>query len=456
MTSDRRGLLRGRAPLVAGAVVTAVIVGAAAILRLAVDYPVATPLPERLLGVLASTALLLGALLALPRSPGIAWALLALSAGFGALEVVGVVRALEPLVAGPAARDLTLLAGAALAGATAVAAGYAARTRARRSRIGRIAVLVVALGVAGTAFAWVWAAFDAGGVVPAAPTGDLTPRRIAGRIGLVALVLAIAVGLARDLGPPTMRAASRLRTAPRTSERGRLWQLLDNLADELLPARAADRGRVAEAERARLAADLHALVLPDLRRAAAAAESAGAPSEVQVDLRRALEDVEQLMHQRQSVVLEQFGLVAALEWLAERTEERSPLRVELELDGNVPEGPDSIDPVVARAAFRIALLGLDNVVRHASATTATLRLSRDGGGLRLVVLDDGQSTTGFDTTGGRGLADMRAEAKGSGGSIAFVAGTGARIEAAWPLPRLAGNAATGPAHVADRSDISAP
>ena len=69
--------------------------------------------------------------------------------------------------------------------------------------------------------------------------------------------------------------------------------------------------------------------------------------------------------------------MAALEWLAERTEERSALRVQLELDGAVPDGPAAIDARVARAAFRIALLGLDNVVRHAGATTATLRLSGD-------------------------------------------------------------------------------
>jgi len=220
-----------------------------------------------------------------------------------------------------------------------------------------------------------------------------------------------------------------------------LWRYLGLLADELVPARTDTRRAAAEEERARLAADLHAHVLPELRRAAAAAASAGAPPEMQVDLRRALEDVEQLMHQRQSVVLEQFGLVAALEWLAERTEERSPLRVELELDGAVPDGPASIEPRVARAAFRIALLGLDNVVRHAGATTATLHLDA-GDALRLVVADDGPPAS-LEAARGRGLADMQTAAAESGGTIRFAGNSGARVEATWPVGRT-GDPATAP------------
>jgi signal transduction histidine kinase len=181
----------------------------------------------------------------------------------------------------------------------------------------------------------------------------------------------------------------------------------------------------------------------------------GAPPEMQVDLRRALDDVEQLMHQRQSIVLEQFGLVAALEWLAERTEERSALRVQLELDDAVPDGPAAIEAQVARGAFRIALLGLDNVVRHAGATTATLRVTGGPTGLRLIVEDDGAAATTHEESGGRGIPDMRTAAAESGGSIRFVSGTGARIEAAWPVELAARSHAPARAPLPDRSDSPA-
>src|SRR6185369_6223207 len=120
-----------------------------------------------------------------------------------------------------------------------------------------------------------------------------------------------------------------------------------------------------EDERARLAAELHARILPDLRRAAAAAESAGAATDpVAIGLRRAVEDVEELMHARQSVVLEEYGLVAALEWLAERTQQRALLQVDVELDGPAVDDSAAVPKPIARAAFRVALLAVDNVVRH--------------------------------------------------------------------------------------------
>ena len=84
------------------------------------------------------------------------------------------------------------------------------------------------------------------------------------------------------------------------------------------------------------------------------------------------------MHGRQSVVLEEYGLVAALEWLAERTQRRRPLVVDLELDGAGVDDRGAISKPVAGAAFRVAQLAVDNVVRHADATRVVLRLTVDG------------------------------------------------------------------------------
>jgi signal transduction histidine kinase len=456
MTAAGRARAADRAGLVAAAAVTALLLACAAVLRLSVEM-VGYPLPDRLVSVMVGAVLLLVALLALPRLPGLAWALLALAAPVGTLEIVAVVRSLETVASGTAWRDLALIASLALVGAVFVGGTYASRDPGRASGIARAAILAVGAAVLATAAAAAWAVLNASQPGPPAAIDELTPLRIAVRIALVTVVGAFVVGAARTLAPAAMGAAARSRREPAKPELGGggLWRYLGLLADELLPARSNARREAAESERARLAADLHAHVLPDLRRAAAAAASAGAPPEMQVDLRRALEDVEQLMHQRQSVVLEQFGLVAALEWLAERTEERSSLRVQLELDGAVPDGPGAIDNRVARAAFRIALLGLDNVVRHAGATTATLRLSGGPAGLRLTVEDDGASTTALEESGGRGIPDMRTAAADSGGSITFVGGTGARIETSWPVELAARNHAPERAPLADRSDSSA-
>ena len=451
MTVARRDRLGRRMGLVAAAAATALLLACAAVLRLSVETA-GNPLPDRLVSIMFGAALLLVGLLALPRLPGLAWAFVALAAPIGTLEIVAVVRSLETVASGSAWRDLAVIAGFALVGAVFVDGAYASRNPGRASALARVAILVVGGAVLVTAAAAGWAVLDASQTGPPAMTDELTPLRIAVRIALVTLVGSFIVGVARSLAPAAVRAGRRSRREPAARGGGGLWWYLGLLADELLPARSDARREAAEAERARLAADLHAHVLPELRRAAAAAASAGVPSEMQVDLRRALEDVEQLMHQRQSIVLEQFGLVAALEWLAERTEERSALRVQLDLDGAVPDGPVAIDPRVARAAFRIALLGLDNVVRHAGATTATVRLSGGPTGLRLTVEDDGVLTTTLEELGGRGIPDMRTATVESGGTIRFVGGTGARIEATWPVELAARNHAPARAPLPDRSD----
>ena len=453
MTVASRDRSADRVGLVAAAMVTALLVACAAVLRLSIETA-GYPLPDRLVSVMFGAALLLAGLLALPRLRGLAWAFVALAAPIVTLEIVGVVRPLETVISGSAWRDLAVIASLALIGVVFVDGAYASRNIAQASALARAAILAVGAGVLVTAATAVSTMFEAGQPGPPATADELTPLRIAVRTALVTVVGSFVVGAVRSLEPPAMRAARRSAREPAEGS-GRLWRYLGLFADELVPSRSDARREAAEAERARLAADLHAHVLPELRRAAAAAASTGAPAEMQVDLRRALEDVEQLMHQRQSIVLEQFGLVAALEWLAERTEERSALRVQLELDAAVPDGPGVIEPRVARAAFRIALLGLDNIVRHAGATTATLRLSGGPTGLRLTVEDDGASPSTLEESGGRGIPDMRTAAVESGGTITFVGGTGARIDASWPVVLAARNHAPARAPFTDRSDSPA-
>ena len=327
-------------PRVAAAVVTALLLACAAVLRLSVETAGA-PLPDRLVSVMIGAALLLVGLLAMPRLPGLAWALVALAAP---------IAHARDRRRGALARDRRLRAGVA---------GPRADRRARARRGGRRGRCVrepepgarLGPGARGDPASWApacsltvaaaaWAVLDA---EPGRPAGDhrrahaasdRAPDRPRDRGRAFAVGVAANVGACRHAGGRANETRAGIPSA--VAACGGTWACSRTSS---LPARSDARREATEAERARLAADLHAHVLPELRRAAAAAASAGAPPEMQVDLRRALEDVEQLMHQRQSIVLEQFGLVAALEWLAERTEERSALRVQLDLDGAVPGRP---------------------------------------------------------------------------------------------------------------------
>lgn len=427
-------------PALAFAVLVAgVIVAGGFVARAALSIPGEVVTGESWVALLLAAAFWCGAALTVRRRATVAWLLAVGAAGLAAFRIFGLLRSLETSLghlssAIPAVWPWLIPAAmAALVAAAAIAAAYGARRRDAAApwvRIGAPAAAV--LGLAGVVIA-------AG--LSVASTADLTVSRGTGRLALTFAVIAALVGAGRDLAGPMRRAQTKLMQQPLTRRGATLTIFGRLLRDELFPSAAEERRVAIEEERARLAADLHALVLPELRRAAAAAEASGDPaSPVTANLRTALADVEQLIHGRQSVVLEQFGLGAALEWLAERVEERSDVRVTIEEDDTswVGVGNRTLTEHMAaarqRAAFRIALLALDNVVRHAGAKTATIRF---GAAPRqfLSVTDDGAGMTAESAKGeraGRGVIDMRAEALASGGNLEITSSdTGTRVEIAW-------------------------
>jgi signal transduction histidine kinase len=416
---------------------------------------------SELLPILVSSAGVCAAALLRHRSPAWAWLATASATALGALEVLASVRAWIPATSPGAGPWLVIVAEAALLGAAAVGAAYATRRPSGASHWATASVAIVLAGAAGVATVAGWAIVEAFGSLPQGlvagqASDDLPPLRVSGRFAAGFVAVAMIAGAWRDLAGPLRRAWSRS---------GGLRKLPAAMGDELLPSVSAARRRGRDEERARLAADLHALVLPDLRRAAQAAGGAGDPSSpVAADLRQAVEGVERLIDDRQSVVLEEFGLVAALEWLAERTQEHAAIEVDIELDGPDVDDPSAVPPAVGRSAFRIALLALDNVVRHAHASRALVLLSVEGGRVHLSVTDDGR---GFDNEpadrggrglGGRGLGDMRAAAAEIGGTFRLERRDGAtELALDWSSAAAnAGDHATGDAEITSRRTVLEP
>ncbi|HET9851387.1 MAG TPA: hypothetical protein VFP56_02645 [Candidatus Limnocylindrales bacterium] len=425
--------LPGRWLWIALAEAAALVIGAA-LLWVLLPGTDARPLTDRMFATLVAAAFLcLGALLRL-RAPALGWFATVVAAGIAATQVVAGLRASDVLTdSGANATGLTL-ALVALVAAAGAAAMYASIPRGGgEPRIWEQALAGAAVLVtfgAGLVAGWALIEGITGSSVAAA--GKDAPIRLAGRTALGAVGAGLLVGAVRDIRPAFVRAWATWRN-PRADARPRP-SLVSLVIDELAPSRNADRRRAQEAERARLAADLHAYVLPDLRRAAFAVASPNTPDSVRATVGRALEEVERLMQGRQSIVLEEFGLVAALEWLAERTEQAGTLRVELELEGPGVEARDAVPAGIARAAFRIALLAVDNVARHAGASAATIRLSVDGGRIDLAISDDGDGTRAAASAAGagRGLADMATEARSTGGSVTTTPPPRATVVATWP------------------------
>jgi signal transduction histidine kinase len=89
-------------------------------------------------------------------------------------------------------------------------------------------------------------------------------------------------------------------------------------------------------------------------------------------------------------ILDDLGLVAALEWQSEEFEKRSGIKVYF--NGTLQE--QLVEPPMAIALFRIYQELLTNVARHANAAEVNSSLHLANGQLHLTVTDNGK---GFDT-----------------------------------------------------------
>ncbi len=90
------------------------------------------------------------------------------------------------------------------------------------------------------------------------------------------------------------------------------------------------------------------------------------------------------------------------------------VEVSTEVHGKPAALPASVD----LAAFRIVQESLTNVVRHAQARSATVRLTYGSGEVVLQIDDDGESVYGeADFDGGNGIAGMRERALALGGEV---------------------------------------
>ncbi len=190
------------------------------------------------------------------------------------------------------------------------------------------------------------------------------------------------------------------------------------LLADLLPFSDRIRRRGAQAERNRLASDLHAELLPAIARTASELERRGATNEAE-ELRNLAAGVRDLVSERRLPILDEEGLVAAAEWLAESLEDRTSITVEIDLD----RWDGCRQPVaVEHAAYRVLQLALDNIIRHAGASHAFVSIEGGARSLVLTIADDGvgmddETATHAAKTGHLGISDMRAEADAVGTSL---------------------------------------
>lgn len=271
--------------------------------------------------------------------------------------------------------------------------------------------------VLGVAITLVFAALATLGLLtlPIALTGaPLVPR---GTVALLAMPVPIAIVVAVG--------------------RDRLFQvaLLSRSRQKIVDAR--------EDERRRLRRDLHDGMAPTLAGAALKLDFASqsvrsdpeatkaAIDEARQAIRGTIQDIRRLSRELRPPALDTLGLVGAISERADAL--GSP-------GGNVPvmivEAPGALPALPAAvevAAYRIAVEGMMNVVRHAAATRCVVRVAIVDDELRIEVIDDGVGMSTGES--GVGLRSMRERAAEVGGNVTIDddASRGTRLEARLPV-----------------------
>lgn len=206
--------------------------------------------------------------------------------------------------------------------------------------------------------------------------------------------------------------------------------------------------RIQEEERAQIARNLHddvsqrvSLLLMSIEafwkalpvgiRDAQAAEH----NQILAELGTLSQQLRDISHQLHPSILEDLGLVAALNSLAASFERRYSLPTRIvarDLPGHI--GVD-----LSIELYRIAQEALNNVVRHAGEdVTVTITLQRSSGGLDFSIEDtgSGMNTENLKPAKGLGLKSMAERAALVGGSLAIksILGEGTCIRVRVPLP----------------------
>jgi PAS domain S-box-containing protein len=155
-------------------------------------------------------------------------------------------------------------------------------------------------------------------------------------------------------------------------------------------------------------------------------------------IQQTIEETRRIMADLRPSVLDDLGILPATNWFCREFQKTySCISIEKQIDVEENDVPDSLKTPI----FRISQEALNNVAKHGKATLVNLCLRKTGGGIELVIQDNGQ---GFDlekvvsqksSRKGLGLTSMseRVELSGGSFSIETTPGKGTVIQALWPI-----------------------
>ncbi len=242
------------------------------------------------------------------------------------------------------------------------------------------------------------------------------------------------LGISRDI---TDRVEIETTLARREAELAAANNELRNLASHLIGVREEERRRVARDIHDDLGQRLTAMSLGlhwIADRVAADPETLRSEIEELIETNRdTISAVQGLAAQLRPHLLDDLGIGAALDWLVGDIGKRGGTRISVSCE----LGERGLDPDIAITLFRIVQESLGNVLRHASAKEATVRILSTGELLSLSITDDGVGISDMQRSnpGSFGIIGMKERVQLHGGSFSVLASPtgGTVVSVAIPL-----------------------
>ena len=205
------------------------------------------------------------------------------------------------------------------------------------------------------------------------------------------------------------------------------------IATERLRQLAAHQEMVREAERTRISHELHdelgGLLTAARFEVSRLGRSPDIPTErldmLRESLDAAIESTRTIIADLRPPVIDQLGLWIAIEWYAVELADRQGLRCQVVIAPELEEVKPAHD--VSIALFRIVQEGLNNVVKHAEATSIIVNVRRTVAGVvEVEITDDGKGmrTEDLAKAGHWGIMGMRERVHSYSGDLALEGATG--------------------------------
>jgi signal transduction histidine kinase len=152
--------------------------------------------------------------------------------------------------------------------------------------------------------------------------------------------------------------------------------------------------------------------------------------ETKEQIQDTLGDIRRLVYELRPPALDELGLVKAVRAFVDQ---QNPVDLKISVEDSV-EDPN-MPAAVEVAAYRIALEGITNIIRHAQASNAVIRINPENGSLIVEIMDNGIGIP-EPIPVGIGLTSMRERAEELGGKLVLVPQeNGTCIRACLPLTR---------------------